>query len=99
NLNGSAIAGSLVVRSARAGDRFAPLGLHGSKSLGDFFTDNKVPRPLRGEVPLVCDERGIIWVAGYQIADRVKLPPRPTAATRPLELEIVQQRKASRTID
>ena len=72
-LNPSALEGNLVVRSASTGDSFRPLGMKGAKSLGDFFTDLKVPTPLRREIPLLCDRRGIVWVAGYQIADRVKL--------------------------
>jgi len=72
-LNPSALEGNLIVRSTSAGDRFCPLGMKGAKSLGDFFTDSKVPVPLRREIPLLCDRCGIVWVAGYQIADRVKL--------------------------
>lgn len=66
----------LVVRTVRPGDRFRPLGMKGHKKVGDFLTDRKVPRPLRDEVLLLCDQEGPVWVAGCEIADRVKIDER-----------------------
>jgi len=63
----------LTIRSSRAGDRFVPLGMQGSKTVGDYLTDRKVSRIYRDEIPVVCDEEGIIWLIGYEIADRVKI--------------------------
>lgn len=68
----------LHIRQRRAGEKFQPLGLRGSKKLKDFFIDAKVPRHKRDMVPLVCDNKGILWVAGYRQAERGKI----TAATR-----------------
>ena len=68
----------LCVRGPVAGDRFEPLGMDGrSTPLNDFFRGRGVWRDRRGDVPLVCDERGIIWVVGHRIAHRV----RQTSAT------------------
>jgi tRNA(Ile)-lysidine synthase len=66
----------LLVRTIRPGDRFRPLGMKGHKKVGDFLTDRKVPRPLRDEVLLLCDQEGPVWVAGHEIADRVKIDER-----------------------
>ncbi|MEW6051679.1 MAG: tRNA lysidine(34) synthetase TilS [Candidatus Zixiibacteriota bacterium] len=63
----------LVVRAVKPGDRFSPLGLAGSKKVGDYLTDRKVPTVLRDEIPVVCDTDGIIWLVGYEIADCVKV--------------------------
>jgi tRNA(Ile)-lysidine synthase len=63
----------LVVRNIEAGDRFSPLGLGGSKKVGDYLTDRKVPVVYRDEVPIVCDARGIVWLVGQEIDDRVKV--------------------------
>ena len=41
------LATPLTVRGWRDGDRMRPLGLGGTKSLQDLFTDRKVPRSLR----------------------------------------------------
>jgi len=66
----------LVIRTVHPGDRFRPLGMKGHKKVGDFLTDRKVPRPLRDEVLLLCDQNGPVWVTGYEIADRVKIDER-----------------------
>jgi tRNA(Ile)-lysidine synthase len=64
----------LVVRKATAGDRFDPLGMNGqTMPLADFFRGRRVHREDRTRVPLVCDQKGIIWVVGHRIADRVKV--------------------------
>jgi tRNA(Ile)-lysidine synthase len=68
-LDPDALAGGLVVRSWRDGDRMRPLGLGGSKSLQDLFTDRKVPRSLRHALPVVtCDGR-VVWIAGVAVSE------------------------------
>ncbi len=63
----------LYVRGIRPGDKFTPLGMEGTKKVGDFFTDRKISRNIRDEIPLVLDRQGIIWLAGYQIAERTRV--------------------------
>lgn len=63
----------LVIRKRRAGDRFQPLGLGGSKKLKNFFIDVKVPCGHRDAVPIVCDQDGILWVAGWRQSERGKI--------------------------
>ena len=77
-LDAGAATGGLVVRGWRAGDRFQPLGLGGTKKLQDFFVDAKVPRQARGRVPLVVSGDHILWVVGHRIDERARV----TAATR-----------------
>lgn len=72
------IVGPIRIRSIKTGDRFAPLGLGGTKKVGDYLTDCKTPAPLRDEVAVMCDDKGIIWLVGYELDDRVKI----TATTR-----------------
>jgi tRNA(Ile)-lysidine synthase len=79
-----ALALPLLVRGLRAGDRFEPLGMHGQSTLlSDFFRGRGVHRGDRGSVPLVCDQRGIIWIVGHRIAHRVR---RTDATSRTLGL-------------
>jgi tRNA(Ile)-lysidine synthase len=69
----------LAVRNRRAGDRFRPLGLHGRKTLQDFFVDAKVDRFEREITPVVVDSSGrIVWVAGHALAEEFRV----TAATK-----------------
>jgi tRNA(Ile)-lysidine synthase len=79
-LEGSRLSGPLVVRSRRPGDRFRPLGLHGRKTLQDFFVDAKVRRDTRGRIPLVVDAEGrIMWVAGLSVAEDFRVTDRTKA--------------------
>ena len=38
----------------------------GSKKLKDFFIDRKIPREERAKIPLIWDDRGILWVVGVK---------------------------------
>jgi len=58
-------AGQLVVRNRRRGDKFQPVGLDGTIKLSDFFINRKVPARLRGSVPILVCDSGIVWVVGY----------------------------------
>lgn len=61
----------LLVRSWRAGDRFFPQGMKGkSKKLQDFFTDRKIPRHRRENIPLLVAPEGILWVVGMRQDER-----------------------------
>jgi tRNA(Ile)-lysidine synthase len=60
----------VTVRAWRDGDRMRPLGLGGSKSLQDLFTDRKVPRALRRTLPVVESDGDIVWVAGVAVDER-----------------------------
>lgn len=72
----------LLVRGRREGDRFWPLGAPGSKSLGDFFSDEKLPPALRARTGVLCDQVGPIWVMPLRIDERVKLRPTTRRALR-----------------
>jgi len=65
---------SLAVRNRRVGDKIDPLGMDGRhKKVSDIFTDAKVPRSDRDRIPIVADRRGIVWIAGLTLAERVKV--------------------------
>ena len=38
----------------------------GSKKVKDILIDRKIPAEDRDKIPLICDEKGIIWIAGIQ---------------------------------
>jgi tRNA(Ile)-lysidine synthase len=82
----------LLIRSIRPGDRFQPLGMTGRKKVGDFLTDRKVASVYRDEIPVVCDTEGIVWLVGFEIADRVKVVQ---ATRKVLKLEIAVDQDAA----
>ena len=72
-LDRDALGSELLVRSWRAGDRMAPIGLGGTKSLQDLFTAQRVPRLERAGVPVVEAGGEIAWVAGVATSERFKV--------------------------
>jgi tRNA(Ile)-lysidine synthase len=69
-LSAAALGESVTVRGWRDGDRIRPVGLGGSKSLQDLFTDRKIPRELRRSLPVVEADGEIAWVAGVAVGER-----------------------------
>ncbi len=72
-LDAGALPGTLEVRTWRDGDRMHPLGLGGSKSLQDIFTDRGVPRSRRRDIPVVLAGDRVAWVAGVAVGEEFKL--------------------------
>ena len=70
--DGGKIPKDAVVRFIRAGDKFTKFG-GGTKSLGDWFTDRKIPVRLRKSIPLLCDGNDVLIVFGAEISDKVKV--------------------------
>ena len=69
-VSAAAVGPRLLVRAWRDGDRMRPVGLGGTKTLQDLFTDRKVPRALRGALPVLEVSGEIVWVAGVAVDDR-----------------------------
>lgn len=72
-LAADALAAPLEVRAWRPGDRMRPLGLDGTKSLQDLFTDRKVPRAVRHALPVVVSDGEIAWVPGVATGARFRV--------------------------
>jgi tRNA(Ile)-lysidine synthase len=72
----------LWAAARRDGDRFRPLGLGGAKKLQDYMVDSKVPRDMRAGIPIVWDSRDILWVVGYRIAEKARVPEDADEALR-----------------
>ncbi len=68
-------AAALEVRAWRPGDRMRPLGLAGSRSLQDLFTDRKVRREDRPQIPVVLAGGEIAWVPGVATGERFRVTP------------------------
>lgn len=61
-----------VIRFRRQGDTFTKFG-GGTKKLGDYFTDIKLPQRLRDRVPLVCAGSDVLLIFGVEISDKIKV--------------------------
>ena len=67
-----AIPGNAVIRFKRDGDKFKKFG-GGTKSLGDYFTDKKIPLWVRGRIPLIAEGSEVLAVCGVEISDKIKV--------------------------
>jgi len=79
-LDADALGPHATVRAWRDGDRIRPLGLNGTKSLQDLFTDRKIPRELRRTLPVIEAQGEIAWIAGVAVSQR--FAPHPATQTR-----------------
>lgn len=78
-LDAATIGDEVEIRAWRAGDRIRPIGLGGSKSLQDLFTDSGVPRSVRSRIPVVTAGGRIAWVAGLAVDEEFRLLERSTS--------------------
>lgn len=75
-LDASLVKGGIQIRGWSPGDVFRPLGMGGKqKKIQDFFTDIKLPRIQRHQVPLVVGREGILWVVGHRMDQRYVVTP------------------------
>lgn len=68
--------GQPLLTTPQPGQTFAPLGMNGChKTVGDFFTDRKIPVALRPGWPLIVDQQNgeVLWIGGYQPSHRVRI--------------------------
>ena len=67
------LTGSLSIRAWKAGDRFQPFGMSGTKKVKSFLTDEKVPPSRRSSIRVLCEGSNIVWVLGYRMDDRYRV--------------------------
>ncbi|GHU39936.1 hypothetical protein FACS1894105_14630 [Clostridia bacterium] len=61
----------LRVTKGMAGDKYV-YGLH-TRDVRRNLINAKIPKEIRGILPIIRDEIGIVWCAGLPVADRVKV--------------------------
>jgi tRNA(Ile)-lysidine synthase len=81
------VQGQLKVRNRKSGDKFQPLGMKGNKKVKDYFIDEKIPVRLRDEIPLICDDENIIWIAGYRMNHKYRITEK---TSKTIKIEIVE---------
>jgi tRNA(Ile)-lysidine synthase len=64
---------NLVLRNAREGDHFFPLGAPGTKRLFRFLTDRKVSRWKKSRTLVLEHQNEIIWVIEHRISQQVRV--------------------------
>lgn len=59
----------ITLRNRTEGDRIYPRGSKGEKKLKEYFIDQKIPREVRSEVPLVAYENRVVWIVGMRTSE------------------------------
>ena len=67
------ICGSLVMRAREIGDYIHPAGRKVGKTVKKWMIEQGVPAHLRQTVPVVCDDVGVVLVAGIGCDERVRI--------------------------
>lgn len=76
----SAIEGA-VLRTRKNGDIIRPFGMKGTKKLGDWFTDRKIPAEKRDRIPVVAKGDTILWVVGCGLSEDARAKKEPVKVT------------------
>ncbi len=64
------ICGNLVVRTRAAGDKMRPARRGITKTLKQLFTEYKIPLEERMNLPVLSDDKGVVFVFGIGVAER-----------------------------
>ena len=75
-----------VVRTRREGDFIEKFG-GGTKSLGDFLTDKKIPLRLRDKLPIVAKGKEVFVIVGVEVSAKVKVDDKTMSVIKFLKLQ------------
>lgn len=64
---------NIVIRGRNKGDILNPYRCKGTQKLKRFFINNKIPRDIRDNIPLIAKGKEIVWVIGYKTSDKFKI--------------------------
>jgi len=72
------ISGDLVdelfeIRNWKAGDKFYPIGMKGTKKISDYLSDEKISSHRKRENLVLTNSGKIVWVIGLRIDSRFKV--------------------------
>ncbi len=67
NISSAIISGSLYLRPKKDGDTVFYGGI--THKLKKLFNDRKISPSKRGYIPILCDDRGVVWVPGFGVRD------------------------------
>ncbi|MDR3627869.1 MAG: tRNA lysidine(34) synthetase TilS [Ignavibacteriaceae bacterium] len=67
------LSGNFCLRRWKAGDKFSPLGLKGTKKISDFLNEQKIASSKKKEQLILTNKGRIVWVLGLRLDERFKI--------------------------
>ena len=64
------IYGNLILRTRNEGDKITLRKRRVTKSLKKLFIEEGIPASERNQIPVLADEKGIVWVFGFGVNKR-----------------------------
>lgn len=64
------IIGQCVVRTRMAGDSIRLKNRGCTKTLNKIYNESNIPKDERDKIPVIADEKGVIWIYGVGVAHR-----------------------------
>ena len=74
-ISGDSVKELFEIRKWKAGDKFHPIGMKGTKKISDFLSDEKISSYRKKENLVLINSGKIVWVIGLRIDDRFKVTP------------------------
>lgn len=65
------IVGEPIVRQRAEGDKIRLAGRGCTKTLKQLYNENGIPQNVRKNLPVIADDKGVVWVCGIGAAERV----------------------------
>ena len=72
-ISGDKLKNIFKIRNWKAGDKFQPIGLKGTKKISDFLSDEKVSSKSKKGNLVLTNSGKIVWVVGLRIDERFKV--------------------------
>lgn len=68
----------LTLRTRKDGDIIAPFGMKGTMKLKKYMNGKGVSKHHRDNIPLLCNDKEVLWVTGVGLSDRIGVKTTPT---------------------
>lgn len=68
----NSVSGNLVLRTRKAGDSFTFSERNVTKTLKKLFTEENIPIEERYKIPVISDDKGVVWVYGFGVTKRCR---------------------------
>ena len=77
----------LTLRTRKDGDTITPFGMKGSMKLKKYMNGKGVSKHRRDDIPLLCNDKEVLWVSGVGLNDKIGVKVKPTHV---IEVEMLE---------